>query len=190
MRQTSDYLRRGTHFAVNLGGLKLSRPLLFSESWTKNGGQRPPFPPGKESYWFLPHYLAVSRSYAARQKKCLLTQGGISSTIHSRFCSLPYFSSSLHSPKNSHTNLAHCHHHPPLSRWRQQRQQHGNGGDKDDTATPVTARRWQRDSRAVAEGIARRQRWQGYCSGGGGGGAAAALAWRSWVARWWRWLRR
>ncbi len=64
------------------------------------------------------------------------------------------------SPKNSHTNLAHCHHHPPLSRWRQQRQQHGNGGDKDVTVTPVTARWWQRDSRAVAEEIARRQRWR------------------------------
>ena len=64
-------------------------------------------------------------------------------------------------------------------------QQHGKGGDKDDTMTPVTARPRQRNSRAVAEGIAWRQRWQGYCGGGGGIGAAAALAWRRWVARRW-----
>ena len=51
--------------------------------------------------------------------------------------------------------MAHRHHHPPLSR-----QQHGNGGDKDVTATPVTARLQQRNSRDVAEGIARWQRWR------------------------------
>ncbi len=56
--------------------------------------------------------------------------------------------------------MAHRHQHPPLSRWRQLRQQHGNGGDKDVTATPVTARQRQHGSRAVAEGIAQRQRWQ------------------------------
>ncbi len=52
--------------------------------------------------------------------------------------------------------------------------QHGNGGNKDNTATPVTARRRQRDSRAVVEGIAWRQRWQGYCGSGGDRGAATA----------------
>ena len=66
-------------------------------------------------------------------------------------------------------------------------QQHGNSGNKDDTATSVTARRRQRDSREVAEGIAWRQQWREYC--GGGGGAAAALAWRHWVARLWQRLR-
>ncbi len=59
----------------------------------------------------------------------------------------------------------------------QRMQQHGNCGNKDDTATLVIARRRQRDSRAVVEGIPRRQWWQGYC--GGGGGAAAALV------QWW-----
>ena len=34
------------------------------------------------------------------------------------------------------------------------------GGNKDVTAMPVTARWWQRDSRAVAAGIAWRQRWR------------------------------
>jgi hypothetical protein len=65
--------------------------------------------------------------------------------------------------------MTRCHHNPPLSRWQQQRQQHGNGGDKDVTAMPLTARQRQRDSRAVAEGIARRQLWQ-YI-------AAVAVAW-------------
>jgi hypothetical protein len=65
--------------------------------------------------------------------------------------------------------MAHRHHHPPLSKRRQRRQQHGNGGDKDVTATPVTARWWQRDSKAVAEGIARRQRWRDI--------AVVAVAW-------------
>jgi hypothetical protein len=47
--------------------------------------------------------------------------------------------------------------------WRQQRR-HGNV-----TAMPVTAQWRQRDSMAVAEGIARRQRWQDI--------TAVAVAW-------------
>jgi hypothetical protein len=68
--------------------------------------------------------------------------------------------------------------------------QHSNSGDKDDTTTPVIARRRQRDSKAVVEGIAWRQRWQRYCGGGGGGGVATALAWLHWVVRRWRRLWR
>jgi hypothetical protein len=65
---------------------------------------------------------------------------------------------------------------PPISRRRQRRQQHGNGSNKDVTATPVTPRWLQRDNRAVAAGIAAAA-VAGYC--GSGGGVAAALAqWR------------
>ncbi len=63
-------------------------------------------------------------------------------------------------PKTHTQTMAHRHHHPPLSRWRQQRQQHGNDGNKDVMETLVTARRRQRGSRAVVEGIARRQLWR------------------------------
>ncbi len=59
--------------------------------------------------------------------------------------------------------MAHRHHHPSLSR-----QQHGNGGDKDVTATPMTAQWLQCDSRAVA-GLAWQQRWRDI--------AAVAVAW-------------
>ncbi len=88
--------------------------------------------------------------------------------------------------------MAHRHHHPPLSGWWQQRQQHGNGGNKDVTAIiamPVTAWWQQRYSMAVAEGIARRQRWRDiaavavarlwrYCSGGISVMAVLAQRWR------------
>jgi hypothetical protein len=60
-------------------------------------------------------------------------------------------------PKTHTQTMAHHLHHPPLSRWRKQRQQHGNDGDKEDNmVTLVTARRQQHDSRAVAEGITQR----------------------------------
>ena len=126
-----------------------------------------------------PHKQYLGHMPLAKKRR-LLTQGGITSRIHSRFCSLPYILSSLHSPTNSHTNLAHCHHQPPLSRWPHQRRKHGNGGNKDNMATPVIAGRRQHVNRVVAEGVARQQRWRGYC--GGGSGAVTALAWQRWVA--------
>ncbi len=126
----------------------------------------------------MPHFNKQNKNYS------LLC----SSSPHASECLGPtlFFIISSLTQKLTHKPWP-IHHHPPLSRRRQQKQQHNNGGDKDATVTPVTARWLQRDSRAVAEGIARRQRWQGIAAVAlawlwrlrSGGGAAAALAqWR------------